>query len=55
MTDERRNGRSDNGEDGDPAGKKPRDPGTLDFKKAREGLKKIVEENQKWLKEMANR
>jgi hypothetical protein len=32
-----------------------RNPGNLDFKKAKEGLKKIVRENQEWLKEMADR
>lgn len=37
------------------ADEKLRDPGDLDFKKAKEGLKKIVRENQEWLKEMANR
>lgn len=58
---ERQTGQNTNGEtDGREqpqtnADEKLRDPGHLDFKKAREGLKKIVKENQKWLKEMANR
>lgn len=30
-------------------------PDTLDFKKANKAVKKIVRENQEWLKEMANR
>ena len=30
-------------------------PGKLDFKKADEVLKKVVRENQEWLKEMAEK
>lgn len=43
------------GDQSDGADKDLHEPGDLDFKKAREGLKKIVRENQEWLKEMANR
>ena len=31
------------------------DPGKLDFEKAAEVLKKVVRENKKWLKEMAEK
>jgi hypothetical protein len=32
-----------------------RDPGAVDFKRAKKLLAKIVRENQEWLKEMANK
>ena len=32
-----------------------KEPGKLDYKKATEVLKKVVHENKKWLKEMAEK
>jgi hypothetical protein len=43
------------GDDESDAQGKPEKPGDLDFKKANEALKKMVRENQEWLKEMAKR